>query len=71
MSEQKPEAIQQSAEMLSIRNVATSLGVSKATVLRWIGTRKIEGFFQIGKKWLIRKTDFDGFINQKITNSNN
>lgn len=71
MDEQKPGAIQQSSEMLTIRNVAASLGVSKATVLRWIAAHKIEGFFQIGKKWLIRKKDFDGFINQKIINSNN
>jgi excisionase family DNA binding protein len=55
---------------LSLKDVAMSLGVSKATVLRWIQARKLEGFFRIGHKWLMRKVDFDNLINQKIINSN-
>ena len=53
-------------EMLDVKAVTKSLGVSRATVLRWIRAQKIEGFFRIGSKWLIRKTDFDNFINKKI-----
>jgi len=54
-------------ETLGVKAVSKSLGVSRATVLRWIGAGKIEGFFRIGSKWLIRKTDFDSFINRKIS----
>ena len=53
-------------ETLDVKAVTKSLGVSRATVLRWIRAQKIEGFFRIGSKWLIRKTDFDNFINKKI-----
>lgn len=52
-------------ETLNVSAVAKSLGVSRATVLRWIQARKLEGFFQIGKKWLIQKADLDTFINNK------
>ena len=55
-------------ETLDVKAVTKSLGVSRATVLRWIRAQKIEGFFRIGSKWLIRKTDFDNFINKKIGN---
>lgn len=53
-------------EMLDVTSVTKSLGVSRATVLRWISAGKLEGFFRIGSKWLIRKVDFDAFINKKI-----
>jgi excisionase family DNA binding protein len=53
-------------ETLDVKAVTQSLGVSRATVLRWIQSNKIEGFFRIGSKWLIRKVDFEQFINQKI-----
>lgn len=53
-------------EMLDVSSVSKSLGVSRATVLRWIDGKKLEGFFRIGSKWLIRKVDFDAFINKKI-----
>lgn len=53
-------------QTLDITAVSKELGVSRATVLRWAHTKKIEGFFQINKKWLIRKVDFDNFINRKI-----
>ena len=53
-------------QTIGVGAVSKSLGVSRATILRWIEARKIEGFFQIGKKWLIRKNDFDNFINKKI-----
>lgn len=55
-------------EMLDVKAVTKSLGVSRATVLRWIRAGKLEGFFRIGSKWLIRRTDFDRFINKKINN---
>lgn len=54
-------------ETLDVKAVTKSLGVSRATVLRWIRAQKIEGFFRIGSKWLIRKTDFEHFINKKIS----
>lgn len=53
-------------ETLNVAAVTKSLGVSRATVLRWIRAGKLEGFFRIGSKWLIRKTDFDNFISRKI-----
>ncbi|MDD5153002.1 MAG: helix-turn-helix domain-containing protein [Candidatus Pacebacteria bacterium] len=55
-------------ETLGVKAVSKSLGVSRATVLRWISAQKIEGFFRIGSKWLIRRVDFDNFINKKINN---
>ncbi len=57
------------SEALSLKDVARSLGVSKATILRWISSNKLEGFFRIGRKWLIRKSDFEASINQRIINS--
>lgn len=53
-------------EMLDVAAVTKSLGVSRATVLRLIRAGKLEGFFRIGSKWLVRKIDFDAFINKKI-----
>lgn len=55
-------------ETLDVKAVTKSLGVSRATILRWIRAGKLEGFFRIGSKWLIRKSDFDDFINKKIKN---
>ncbi len=54
-------------ETIGVSAVSKSLGVSRATVLRWIQAKKIDGFFRIGSKWLIRKIDFDTFINKKIS----
>lgn len=56
-------------ETFDVKAVTKSLGVSRATVLRWIQAQKIDGFFRIGSKWLIRKVDFDNFINRKINNA--
>lgn len=70
---QLPEAQSKSSievETLGVTAVAQSLGVSKATVLRWIRAQKLQGFFRIGHKWLIRKADFDNLITQKIINTN-
>jgi excisionase family DNA binding protein len=53
-------------ETLDVAAVSKSLAVSRATVLRWIRAGKLEGFFRIGSKWLIRKVDFDNFISKKI-----
>ena len=53
---------------LGVSAVSKVLGVSRATVLRWVQAQKIEGFFRIGRKWLIRKEDFDQFIDRKIKN---
>ncbi len=54
---------------LGIKEVAVSLKVSEGTVLRWIDAGKLNGFFRIGRKWLIRKVDFEQFINQKVVES--
>jgi len=54
------------SQTLDVATVSKQLGVSRATTLRWIRANKIEGFFRIGSKWLIRKTDFDNFITRKI-----
>jgi excisionase family DNA binding protein len=50
----------------SVRDVADELGVSKATILRWLQAGKLDGFFRIGRKYLIRKSDFEKFINLKV-----
>jgi excisionase family DNA binding protein len=51
---------------LSVKDVARELGVSKATVLRWVRAGKIEGFFRIGHKWLIRRSDLDSLIKNRM-----
>lgn len=56
------------SQTLDVAAVSKQLGVSRATVLRWIRANKVEGFFRIGSKWLIRKADFDNFITRKISN---
>ena len=56
----------ESKNMLTVKEVANSLQMSEATVLRWLRAKKIDGFFRIGRKWLIRKSDFEKFINQKV-----
>jgi excisionase family DNA binding protein len=69
---QKPEPKSESTnetEMLGVKSVAQALGVSRATILRWVRDGKIDGFFRIGHKWLIRKSDFDSSINQRIIKS--
>ena len=53
-------------QTLDVAAVSKALGVSRATVLRWARSKKIDGFFQIDTKWLIRKIDFDNFISRKI-----
>lgn len=53
-------------ETLGVKAVSKSLGVSRATVLRWIKAKKIDGFFRIDTKWLIRRSDFDEFIKNKV-----
>ena len=53
-------------ETIGVTAVSKTLGVSRATVLRWARSKKIDGFFRIEKKWLIRKNDFNAFINKKI-----
>ncbi len=66
---QKPEPNvdkQNENNYFSVRNVADELGVSKATVLRWLQAGKLDGFFRIGRKYLIRKSDFEKFINLKV-----
>lgn len=54
------------AATISVSAVAADLGVSRATVLRWIRAEKIQGFFRIGTKWLIRREDYEHFINRQI-----
>lgn len=49
---------------LSVSDVAADLGVSRATVLRWIEAGKLPGFFRVGHKWLIRREDYEQFISK-------
>lgn len=62
------ENSRQSEDILTIKEVAASLRISEATVLRWLKAKKIEGFFRLGRRWLIRKTDFDELINNRAVN---
>jgi len=52
---------------LSVSDVAKDLGVSRATILRWGRAGKLRGFFRIGKKWLIRREDYEQFIKGRIS----
>mgnify|MGYP001559738419 CR=1 FL=1 len=60
---------QNDTDHLGIKEVAASLKVSEGTVLRWIDAGKLNGFFRIGRKWLIRKADFEQLINQRVVES--
>jgi excisionase family DNA binding protein len=51
---------------LSITDVANDLGVSRATVLRWVRAGKLQRFFRIGKKFLVRREDYEQFIKGRI-----
>lgn len=46
--------------------VAKMLNISDATMLRWLKADKIPGFFRIGRRWLIRKSDLEAFINNQV-----
>ncbi|MEN9582545.1 MAG: Helix-turn-helix domain [Candidatus Parcubacteria bacterium] len=51
--------------------VAKMLNIADATVLRWLKVEKIPGFFRIGHKWLIRKSDFEAFISKRVDGGSN
>lgn len=59
---------QNSNELLTTQEVAKLLQQSDVTILRWRKANKLTGFFRIGRKWLIRKSDLDEFINQSKNN---
>ena len=46
--------------------VAELLRISDATMLRWLKAEKIPGFFRIGRRWLIRKSDYEAFISKRV-----
>ena len=50
----------------TVGEVAKMLNISEATMLRWLKAEKIPGFFRIGRRWLIRKSDLETFINGQI-----
>jgi len=64
-------SVQNDTNHLGIKEVAISLKVSEGTILRWIDAGKLNGFFRIGRKWLIRKADFELLINQKVAETEN
>lgn len=68
-NQMEQEGEREANNFLGVRDVAKELNVSKATILRWLKSGKLDGFFHIGRKWLIRKADFDNFISGKISNS--
>lgn len=53
-------------KIYSSTEVAEALSVSTRTLLRWIHSKKIVGFFRIGNAWRIRESDLDAFIGKKI-----
>jgi excisionase family DNA binding protein len=53
-------------DFLTIGEVAESLRVSEATILRWLKVEKVSGFFRVGRQWRIRKKDFDELINYEV-----
>ena len=56
----------QQKDFLTVEEVAKSLRISKATILRWLKSEKISGFFRVGRQWRIRKKDFDEVINYEV-----
>lgn len=50
--------------------VAKMLHISDVTMLRWLKAEKIPGFFRVGRRWLIRKSDFETFINRRVIGEN-
>jgi excisionase family DNA binding protein len=47
--------------------VATMLRISDATLLRWLKVEKIPGFFRVGRRWLIRKSDYEAYIGKQVS----
>ncbi len=54
------------SDYLGVKEVAIALKASEVTVLRWVRAGKLDGFFRIGRKWLVRRSSLDSFINQKV-----
>ncbi len=54
----------------TVEEVSKMLNISEATLLRWLKADKIPGFFRIGRRWLIRKSDLEVFINNQVSRRN-
>jgi excisionase family DNA binding protein len=51
----------------TIGEVASMLRISDATLLRWLKAEKIPGFFRVGRRWLIRKSDYEAYISKQVS----
>jgi len=54
----------------TISEVAKMLRISDATLLRWLKVEKIPGFFRVGRRRLIRKSDYEAYINKQVAGEN-
>lgn len=52
--------------IITAKELALQLRVSRITISRWLKNGKIPSF-RIGKDYRIRKTDLDKFLNKAIT----
>ena len=54
-------------EILTVDEVAALFRVSNATVFRWKRQYVLpEGFFKVGRRWLIRREDLNKLMDYKI-----
>lgn len=55
-----------SKEFLTVERIATELGLSEETVLRWIRKKELKAY-RLGKTYRITKEDYQEFLDQRYT----
>lgn len=54
-------------QIMTIDEVATALRISKTTAFRWMKeTARLPNLFKIGRRWLMKKSDFEQLLSYKI-----
>lgn len=53
-------------EYLTVEQIATELGMSEETVLRWIRRRELKAY-KFGRGYRIKREDYQEFLDQKYT----
>jgi excisionase family DNA binding protein len=55
-----------SKEFLTVERIATELGLSEETVLRWIRKKELKAY-RLGKTYRITREDYQEFLDQRYT----